>query len=90
MKFEIESSNDDQVRKTNCKLSSAILNKDCSSLMGSIVKLTCDSVVDSVVRGEKSREGRAQSRVTMPQSCSDPVFCGFDDYYQLKYICGAD
>jgi hypothetical protein len=90
MKFEIDCANDDQVRKTICKLSSAILNKDCSFMMGSIVKLTCDSVVASVVKGEKSREDRAQSRVTTLQPCNVPVVCGFDEYYQLMYICGAD
>jgi hypothetical protein len=53
MKFEIDCSDDDQVRKTICELSSAILNKDCSSMRGKNSKTVCDSVVNAAVRGGK-------------------------------------
>jgi hypothetical protein len=76
MKFEIDCSNDDQVRKLICGLSSAILNKDCSSMTGGEAKSVCDSVVNTAVRTEKGTAVRGEK--------------GFDEYYQLIYICGSD
>jgi hypothetical protein len=76
MKFEIDCSDDDQVRKLICGLSSAILNKDCSSMTRGATKTVCDSVVNTAIRTEKGAAVRGEK--------------GFDEYYQLKYICGAD
>jgi hypothetical protein len=67
MTFEIDCSDDDQVRKVICGLSSAILNKDCSSIKTGNSKMVCDSVVNSAAGGK-----------------------GFNEYYHLMYICGAD
>jgi hypothetical protein len=52
MKFEIDCSNDDQVRKTICELSSALLNKDCSSMRGAHVIPVCEPRVNAKGGGD--------------------------------------